>query len=516
MKPNTAASKRDLPATKEAREQLHEKGQVWTPTWLAEVLAGWVTAEQPDLVFDPAVGAGTFFAAARTLGFHGAFEGYEIDPAALEKGKALGLGPVELSGVTLADFLASAITKRYAAMISNPPFIRHHRLSPQRKRELREMATQILGAPLDGRVGLHVYFLLKCLSLLQPQGRLAFILPADVCEGTASAVVWEHVCRQYRIDAVLTFSDAAAPFPQLDINAMVFLISRNPPQERFLWCRVNTTDRAAILNVLRDAPCGAGVSSAVTVHRRRLEAARRTGFSRPPRHRSESAHALSERATVVRGIATGANRFFFLTKAQMQEYGLQADFFCRAIGRTRDCEGARLLPDQLDALEQTGRPTWLLNLTMERQECLPQSLRSYLQRGEAAGLPLRPLLKGRRPWYKMEKRAPPPILFAYLGRRACRFILNEAGVVPLTGFLCVYPRDTSPGGIQRLWRALNHPQTIENLRYVAKSYGRGALKVEPRGLERLEIPRAAWDHALIELPIAGTKYPGHEPQAEAA
>jgi hypothetical protein len=225
---------------------------------------------------------------------------------------------------------------------------------------------------------------------------------------------------------------------------------------------------------------------------------------------------LSELATVVRGIATGANRFFFLTKAQMQEYGLNEDVFCRALGRTRDCEGTRLSPDQLDALEQAGRPTWLLNLTRECQEGLPQSLQDYLRRGEAAGLPLRPLLKSRRPWYKMEKRVPPPILFAYLGRRACRFILNEAGVVPLTGFLCVYPRDRSPSGVQRLWRALNHPQTIENLRYVAKSYGRGALKVEPRGLEHLAIPKAVWATALIELPPAATKHPRHEPQAEAA
>lgn len=448
------------------------------------------------------------------MGFQGAFEGFEIDPAALEQGKALGLGPEVLSGVTLADFLASGITKRYPAMVSNPPFIRHHRLSPQRKSELRELGRQLLGCPLDGRAGLHVYFLLKCLSLLQPHGRLAFMLPADVCEGTASAVVWEHVCRQYRIEAVLTFSDAAAPFPQLDTNAMVFLVSCNTPQERFLWGRVMKADRAAILNALRDTPNSAGGSSAVTVQWRRLEEARRTGFSRPPRHKPEAAYALSELATVVRGIATGDNRFFFLTRAQMQEYGLQEGSFCRAIGRTRDCEGTRLSPNQFNTLEQAGRPTWLLNLTMERQESLPVSLQSYLQRGEAAGLHLRPLLRSRRPWYKMEKRMPPPILFAYLGRRDCRFIMNDAGVVPLTGFLCVYPRDTSPGGIQRLWRALNHPQTIEKLRYVAKSCGKGALKVEPRGLERLEIPRAVWANSLIGLPPAGCKQPLPNAQAE--
>ena len=88
---------------------------------------------------------------------------------------------------------------------------------------------------------------------------------------------------------------------------------------------------------------------------------------------------------------------------------------------------------------------------------------------------------------------PPPILFAYLGRRDCRFILNEAKVVPLTGFLCVYPWDTTPAGAKKLSRALNHPATLANLSFVSKSYGGGALKTEPRQLDQLEIPQTVLD-----------------------
>jgi hypothetical protein len=35
---------------------------------------------------------------------------------------------------------------------------------------------------------------------------------------------------------------------------------------------------------------------------------------------------------------------------------------------------------------------------------------------------------------------------------------------------------------------LNHPATLANLLYVGKSYGDGAIKVEPRQLEALELP----------------------------
>lgn len=141
----------------------------------------------------------------------------------------------------------------------------------------------------------------------------------------------------------------------------------------------------------------------------------------------------------MRGIATGDNEFFFLTREQLRSHGLPEKFFRRAIGRTRDCPGGRVTAADLDRLEDAGRATWLLNLADDPSEKLPTQLQTYLKSGEQAGLPEKSLIKTRRPWYKMEKRTPPPILFAYLGRRDCRFILNEANVVPLTGFLCVYP-----------------------------------------------------------------------------
>src|SRR5262249_46653287 len=105
-----------------------------------------------------------------------------------------------------------------------------------------------------------------------------------------------------------------------------------------------------------------------------------------------------------------------------------------------------------------------------------------------AGLPQRPLIAQRRPWYKMEVRTPPAFLFAYLGRRNARFIRNLAGVLPLTGFLCVYPRSEEPDYVERLWQVLRHPETVNNLAAVGKSYGSGAIKVEPRALEQLPLP----------------------------
>jgi adenine-specific DNA-methyltransferase len=485
-----------LPSSGPAREALREKGQFWTPQWLAKIMAAWVVAKRPPILFDPAVGPGTFFAAARDVGFSGNFAGFEVDDDVLAESYKLGLNPSELHDTIIGDFISQRISHKYPAIISNPPYIRHHRLSAEQKKELRQLSKHCLGFSLDGRVGLHIYFLLKCLDHLAPDGRLVFLLPADVCEGVSSTVVWKRLGEKFRIDAVITFEKSAAPFPSVDTNAMVFLISHRQPSKQVRWLRVIKPDSEAIMLALEETSSASNDS--LTIQNRNLDELLATGLSRPMRASGRTGTPLSAFAKVVRGIATGANEFFFLTAEQIQKYGLDKSYFKRAIGRTRDCPGDIVTREDLEKLDRAGRPTWLLNLGRESEQELPTAIRNYLKTGEQMGLPVRSLIETRNPWYRMEVRTVPGLLFAYLGRRDCRFILNRAGALPLTGFLCVFPWDESKAYVEKLWRALNHEDTQANLVFVGKSYGGGALKVEPRQLDALEIPQ----HVLKEVGLA--------------
>lgn len=201
-----------------------------------------------------------------------------------------------------------------------------------------------------------------------------------------------------------------------------------------------------------------------------------------------------------RGIATGANEFFFLTAKQAHELGIPGEFLLPAIGRTRDVPGDEVSPETIKHLDRSGRPTLLFSPDARPMENFPRSVREYLQRGETMELHKRSLISMRRPWYKMEVRSTPPILFAYLDRRNTRFIRNSAGVAPLTGFLCVYPREKDMVSVARLYAALRHPDTVANLSAVGKSYGAGAIKVEPRALERLLLPAHMIAEAELQLP----------------
>ena len=469
------------------------RDKIWTPHWVAMPMAEYVLADHPAHILDPAVGNGALLKAAKTIAEQAGFSltcyGTEIDPDILSQA---GLSD---DLIALADFLSYPFQNTFSAIIANPPYIRHHYLAPEAKSRLQKLAHQITGNQLDGRAGLHVYFLIRALSLLSDGGRLAFIVPADVCEGKFANRLWRWITTHFALEAIVTFAPSASPFPQADVNPVILLIRNTHPSDTFYWAKCICAKPWSARQWLTEH---AGDDLIVT--RRSLAEGVATGLSRPPSSCLGRFYRLVDFCRVVRGVASGANDFFFLAKARAAQIGIPEDYLVPAIVRTRDISGDEITTETIAALDRRGRPTSLLSIHPNAH--LPPPILAYLRSGERQGLPQRPLIAQRKPWYKTETRTPPPLLFAYLGRRRPRFIRNRAGVVPSSSFLCVYPNFSYENYIDTLWHILNHPNVLANIPLVAKTYGGGALKVEPRALEQLPIPAGLIEQS--ELPVPNT------------
>jgi methylase of polypeptide subunit release factors len=208
---------------------------------VAEAMIAYCLADGAESVFDPAVGAGAFFIAAKNL-FRKKRRrinlcGAEVDREALRQAESNGLSARDLDQVVIGDFVLRPSDRRFPAIVANPPYIRHHRLSASVKESLRALSAEIIGKELDGRAGLHIYFLLRALQLLAEGGRLAFIVPADTCEGVFAQTLWRWIASHYRLDAVVTFTPEASPFPNVDTNPIILLIRNARPKAHFLWAQ---------------------------------------------------------------------------------------------------------------------------------------------------------------------------------------------------------------------------------------------------------------------------------------
>lgn len=470
-----------LPTDWNEREILRDKGQFWTPSWISEAMIAYV-ADNTDLIFDPATGRGAFFEALlRLQRTNISFFGTDIDNNVLTDD----IYNHEQCFVEKRDFIKNPPSRKFKSIIANPPYIRHHRIDNETKSLLKRLAIRITGNIIDGRAGFHIYFLIQALNHLEQDGKLAFIMPADTCEGKFAKNLWQWISENFCIECVVTFTEGATPFPNVDTNAMIFFIKNSKPSKTLHWVKVNQAYSADLFDFITSDFKQQDFET-IEIINRKLKEALATGLSRPEQNYNEFKFHLNDFANVMRGIATGSNEFFFLKGQQVRELNVPSKFLKRAIGRTKDVKGNVLTIDDIEQLEKEHRPTYLLSIN--GHDKLSKSITEYLKVGEEMGLPNRPLIRQRKPWYKMEKRHVPPLLFAYLGRRNTRFIKNEAGVLPLTGFICVYPIYDDKEFVENLWQALNHPDTLENLKLVGKSYGSGAIKVEPKNLSKLQIP----------------------------
>jgi len=481
-----------LPTAWADREKLRNKGQFWTPNWVAEAMTAYVSNDT-DLIFDPATGRGAFFEALLKLNKPNvSFFGTDIDGEVLSDE----IYKHEKAFVEERDFIKKPPQRKFKSIIANPPYIRHHRIDGETKIFLKQLSAKIIGKAIDGRAGYHIYFLIQALNRLERNGKLAFIMPADTCEGKFAKSLWQWISQNFCIECVITFDEKATPFPNVDTNAIVFLIRNSQPKNTLLWAKANEAYAADLFDFISSDFQQQNFKTLEIINRNIKEAII-TGLSRPPQN-NDFKFFLNDFANVMRGIATGSNEFFFLTSEQVKEYGIPSEFLKRAIGRTKDATESLLTTKDIENLDNNNRPTFLFSTNGHYS--FPKQVSNYLKIGEEQGLPTRSLIKQRNPWYKMEERKVPPLLFAYLGRRNTRFIKNEAQVLPLTGFLCVYPIYEDKEYIENLWQALNHPDTLENLRLVGKSYGSGAIKVEPSNLNKLPIPEHIVQQFNIKRP----------------
>jgi len=464
-------------------------------------MAAYVLNGGTRTVFDPAVGEGAFIEAIKIVAqeFNRQIEiaGREIDNSVLEKARATNIiSPADK--IELRDFLFDDTIPSISAIVANPPYIRHHRLDEPLKKKLKELTRQTIGKQLDGRTGYHVYFLIRALSLLKKGGKLAFIVPADVVEGKFASDLWNWIIEKFCLDGVVTFEPDATPFPDVDTNPVILLIRNDEPSLSFMWSRCKVAGTPQLKAWLANGLKGSSATD-IDIYKREIEEGLLSGLSHPPAKIDWNGPSLADFAFTQRGIATGHNDFFLFTLEKINRLQLPIEHFQQFIGRTRDVSGNEITEETMQQLQ--NRPTLLLALGDQPQNAFSVSVQQYLMQGEELGLPSKPLISQRNPWYKMEQRKPPPILFAYLGRRNLRFIRNRVGVVPLTCFLCVYPYNDDPDFVDKLWEALNHPDTLANLPRVAKSYGGGAIKVEPRALERLPIPTHVLQAVGIETSV---------------
>lgn len=470
-------------------------GQFATPTSLARDILQFGVAvlgkERRIRFLDPAIGTGSFFSALlHTVSENrvDAAKGFELD--AHYGGPARDFWRGSVLKIDITDFTQikppSEEAHRFNLLICNPPYVRHHHILNGEKFRLHDATKTACGVSIPGLAGLYCYFIGLSHTWMQKGGIAGWLIPSEFMDVNYGKAIKEYLLNKVTLLRIHRFDPQEVQFDDALVSSAVVWFRNDPPPKNY---NVDFTFGGSLLK-----PKVSQVIPASVLHR----AAKWTSLSTPDEQETVGFHRLADLFKIKRGLATGGNKFFIVTKEQIETGGLPPEVFRPILPSPRYVTVDEIKADK-NGVPVLDHQLFLLDCRVSEEEVIARypNLWSYLEKYKRI-LSERYLCRSRKVWYFQEDRPPAPILCTYIGRsdaksgRPFRFILNHSKATAANVYLLLYPKsalaraiDRDQSILRRVWEALNSLSTKAILRE-GRVYGGGLHKLEPNELGNVD------------------------------
>ncbi len=461
-------------------------GAYYTPDDLATVLVRWALADGNGPVLDPSYGGCAFLeAAARVLSERdpsGAGEGVygvDIDPACAETANASEL--LVQDHCIQADFLGASPSdlpgSPYAAIVGNPPYVRHHWIAGDQRESARAVAAWS-AVPLPATASLWAYFLLHSLRFLATGGRLAMLVPEAIVQTDYAVPLRTMLTERFANSRLIHLRDRQ--FEHTNEAVVALACSGFGRSGTIETTAVGSVEDLGSILSNGDAcadhyasfpPTAVEAGGAGIVVLKRIQ-------------QSADAVRLEALASIKVGVVTGANRHFIRSQAQLDSLGVPVGARHGIVARTKWLKGLAFTGTDYKALVDAEAPALLVRPEGSEEDRLAAS---WIAEGTATGIDSRYKCALRSDWFRIDlpcspdafatcARAGSPLLI--LNRSRC-LNTNAIHSVRWKSGLGVAPEAVAVGFLTSAasaWAELS-----------GRRYGGGVLKIEPGTLKRLPV-----------------------------
>lgn len=481
---------------KEKLDDQKLRGGYYTPRKITQFLCNWAITENTQKILEPSCGDGNFVEAAiyrfkelgvDNEGLKGRIKGVElIKEEALKakiRAKELGVNSTIIVNSDFFQYLSSNGIDRYDAVLGNPPFIRYQNF-PEKHRELAISTMRDLGLNPNKLTNIWVPFLVISASLLNSNGRLAMVIPAELFQVKYAAETRVFLSNFFDRITIITFKK---------------LIFKGIQQEVVLLLCEKKTKKNKGIRVIEYEH----LDDLETINFKEINGSN----VKPVDHSTEkwTKYFLSEeeinllkrlkndkRVLLCRdimdvdvGLVTGRNEFFMMKESQVEEWKLKK-YTIPVVSKSNQIKGITFSGKDFKENSKAEQSTHLFIPPNEDLKDLPKECQKYIKYGESKDFHTGYKCRIRKRWYIT------PSLWSPDG-----FALRQAGDYPKLAINETGASSTDTVHRVRFKEGIDKQLvTISFLNSLSfafseitgRSYGGGVMTFEPTEIEEIRIP----------------------------
>ena len=456
------------------------RGGFYTPAPLVKLICDWLVSNGVrGSVLEPSCGDGNFLSDLSKIGI-GSITAIEYDVVEYNKALARANGNVHVINEDFHSYCNSTLEK-FDAVVGNPPYIRYQYF----EKDQREEAIKIFeraGLKYSKLMNAWVSFVVGSSLLLKENGKIAFVLPAEILQVGYAKTLRKFLTSYYRKISILTFRKLVFEGIQQEV-VVVFCDRDGKKRTKIDHFELNGLDDLAKFDVTKINKPSKIIQHANSKWTHYFLNSLEIDFLKEV-EKHDSVVKLGDLCKVEVGITTGANPFFTVTDETVVQYDLQ-DYAYPMVGRSVQVPSIYLTKrDWMQNVLQGSRAYFLIFPTYNN---LNEGAKRYISEAEVSNKYHRGYkCRIRDEWFIVPSISVSDGLFIRRNNIYPKIINNGIGA---------YTTDT----MHRVWTKQDvsldsvigsyyNSLSLAHAELQGRSHGGGVLELMPNETERIALP----------------------------
>ena len=470
------------------------RGAYYTPYALAKKMLQLSPTNPGDRVLEPSCGDGVFLECLDELGQLDSCKSvYAIEVEKDEASKVeTRFSDKKNVSVTVCDFFdfyeEAHEKKQYDVILGNPPYIRYQYL----KESQREILSEILasnGMKANKLINAWVAFVVACVQLLADDGKIAFVIPAEVLQVAYAEELRLYLSNHLQRITLLTFRQLV--FPEIEQEVLVLIGEKGGEETGIRIIEYDDLDDLQSYDSIEDEfqPIMHVKEKWTKYFVNASEMKTISAIRKDSRFCEFSSFGI-----INVGITTGNNKYFSVTKETADEYSLN-NICLPLIGRSSHAHGVYFTDEDWQKNIQDGKRAMLVYFPEEPIEKYPEKHKQYITLGEVNGENDGYKCSIRDRWYIIPSVWVPDAFFLRRNNLYPKFVINKCKAVSTDTMHRMKFNDgvVADDVLLSYYNSISFAFT----EICGRSYGGGVLEILPGEMGKIMLPKV--DKAEDEL-----------------